>query len=190
MANCQVFEPGGGVQGKEVTLFVGTGDAGTPVFRITGPSRTNLTYTFHEGTGMYDATFVPFYPGNYELSISLGGEPIQGSPFVIVVAKQDGYVPPAGDASRVVAGGLGLQECFVDEPAYFSLDTSEAGVGVLEMEMEGPAEALLSHAEEANEPGKFSNEYIVQDAGDYTLRVHWSGQEIPGSPFSVTARTA
>ena len=192
MAGCQVYEPGCGVQGKEVTLFVAmdNGNESAPVFRIAGPSRTNLTYTYHEGTSMYDASFVPYFAGKYELAITINEQPVQGSPFIINVKEQEGFSPPEGDASKVKASGDGLRQCVVDQPAFFTLHTSEAGFGKLHMEMEGPSEALMSHEEEANEAGTFRNEYVVQEAGQYSLRVLWSGEEIPESPFSITATSA
>lgn len=186
--SCRVYGPGlkGGVQGKEVSVFVETGDVGGGrlTYHVTGPARTELTNRVQEGTGVYEAIFVPHHHGDYQLEVRFNDEHVPGSPFCIPVREDARYVPPKGDASKVVTSGDGLRACQVDVPACFSVDTSQAGLGRLSMEMTGPSQPTISYADHGA-PGTF--QYVVSTFGDYQLSIRWGGAHITGSPFQISA---
>ena len=186
--SCKVYGPGlqGGVQGKEISVSVDTSSAGGGrlTYHVTGPARTELTNRVREGTGVYEAAFVPHHSGEYSLEVRFNDEHVPGSPFSIPVREDISYEPPKGDASKVVTSGDGVRSCQVEKAAYFSVDTSQAGLGRLSMEMTGPSQPVISYAEPGS-PGTF--QYVVRNYGDYQLTIRWGGQDVPGSPFHISA---
>ena len=176
----------GGIQGEDVCVLVDTTEAGGGklTYHVTGPSRTELSNRMRdECPGVYQASFVPHHAGEYSLDVRFNDEPVPGSPFSITVRADPHYEPPKGDAKKVVCTGDGLSRCRITQPAYFSVDSSRAGLGRLSMEMSGPSQPTITYAEEGS-PGTF--QYIVSALGDYELHIRWGAKDVPCSPFQIS----
>lgn len=187
--SCKVSGPAltaGGIQGQDVCVLVDTTEAGGGklTYHVTGPSRTELSNRMRdECPGVYQASFVPHHAGEYSLDVRFNDEPVLGSPFAIRIRADPGYEPPKGDAKKVVCTGDGLSTCRLNQPAYFSVDSSQAGLGRLSMEMSGPSQPTITYAEE-DAPGTF--QYTVSAPGEYELHVRWGSRDVPCSPFQIS----
>ena len=122
----------------------------------------------------YHIEFNPSEGLNYTLTIKYDDINIPGSPFKLAL----------GDASKCRMEGEGIIEAWLHEENRFRVDTKEAGVGQLNVLVEGDDENV--------EPDLFMpTEGIVEVAyqptrcGLYSISVRWGKQDIPGSPFEV-----
>ena len=114
------------------------------------------------------------------LTIKYGGEHIPGSPFSIRVAG-------APDASKVRVYGPGIEHGVL--PLYqsrFICDTRGAGAGQLTVRIRGPKGAFrVEMQRESQKDRTILCKYDPTEPGDYRIEVKWSGEHVPGSPFSV-----
>lgn len=122
--------------------------------------------------------FVPTEMGVHSVSVNYRGVHVPGSPFQFTVGPLG-----EGGASRVRAGGPGLEGALAGEPADFSVWTREAGAGGLSIAMEGPSRAELSFSD--SKDGSCDVSYVAQEPGHYEISVKFNEQHIPDSPFLV-----
>jgi filamin len=91
------------------------------------------------------------------------------------------------DASKVKVYGKGVEPEGIstdDATAEFTVDVKDAGVGKLNVTLEGPEgqeEMFITDKKD----GTFACSYVPGVHGIYTLTVKWNGQQAPGSPFKV-----
>lgn len=107
--------------------------------------------------GSCTVEYIPFEPGDYEVSVKFADQHIPGSPFQIPVvnesdaskvnAHEDEHenkagsppkpkVPPTVEPNKVVLSGLGVSPvCTASFPVDFVVDTSKAGYGDLEVQV-------------------------------------------------------
>ncbi|XP_074872777.1 filamin-A isoform X5 [Carettochelys insculpta] len=204
----------GGTTGSPAEFVVNTSSAGPGSLAVTidGPSKVQLEcQEIPEG---YKVTYTPMAPGSYLISLKYGGpQHIAGSPFKAKVTgsrlvsshslhetssvcvdaggRAEGAVlqgtapPPASDASKVVAKGLGLSKGFLGQKNSFTVDCSKAGNNMLLVGVHGPRtpceEVVVKHLGNR----LYSVSYLLKEKGDYVLVVKWGEQHIPGSPFHV-----
>ncbi|XP_075880927.1 filamin B a isoform X2 [Nelusetta ayraudi] len=122
--------------------------------------------------------FVPTEMGLHHVSVKYRGLDVPGSPFPFTVGPLG-----EGGASKVKAGGPGLEGAQAGEPADFSIWTREAGAGGLSIAMEGPSRAEISFDDRKD--GSCGVSYIAQEPGDYEISVKFNEQHIPDSPYLV-----
>ena len=69
----------------------------------------------------------------------------------------------------------------------FWIDTSRAGPGLLSISVRGPEHPFKVHSsgDPAN-PWTIMSQFCPTHTGDYIINMMWSGEHIPGSPFSLT----
>lgn len=105
---------------------------------------------------------------------------IKGSPFTIRVAG-----PP--DPSKVRVYGPGIEHGVL--PLYqsrFVCDTRGAGPGRLTVRIRGPKGAFkVDMLRENPKDPKIICKYDPCEPGDYRIEIKWSGEHVPGSPFTV-----
>ncbi|XP_053303290.1 filamin-B [Pleuronectes platessa] len=130
------------------------------------------------GNDTYCVRFVPTEMGVHSVSVRYRGVHVPGSPFQFTVGPLG-----EGGASKVRAGGPGLEGAQAGEPAEFSIWTREAGAGGLSIAMEGPSRAEISFDDRKD--GSCGVSYIAQEPGDYEISVKFNEQHIPDSPFLV-----
>ncbi|ESN97587.1 hypothetical protein HELRODRAFT_178024 [Helobdella robusta] len=181
--------------------------AGTLIVQVDGPSKVALVCAeVDEG---YDFTYTPLAPGVYMIMIKYSNVTIAGAPFKTVVTgagkpseiietsllavetteKKPGVARAKhfqGDATRVVAKGLGLQKGFTGRSATFTLDVKGAGQALLNLGMIGPSGNPVSELTYKKvKPTSYNVSFIAAEKGDHTLTIHWGADDIPGSPFTI-----
>uniref|UniRef100_A0A665V265 Filamin B n=1 Tax=Echeneis naucrates TaxID=173247 RepID=A0A665V265_ECHNA len=146
---------------------------------VTSPSgATQPAELVAVGNDTYCVRFVPTEMGVHSVSVRYRGVHVPGSPFQFTVGPLG-----EGGASKVRAGGPGLEGAQAGEPAEFSIWTREAGAGGLSIAVEGPSRAEISFDDRKD--GSCGVSYIAQEPGDYEVSVKFNDQHIPDSPFLV-----
>ncbi|NWI42926.1 FLNC protein, partial [Picathartes gymnocephalus] len=159
------------------TRGAGTGGLG---LAIEGPSEAKMSCKDNKD-GSCAVEYVPFTPGDYDVNITFGGHPIPGSPFRVRVRD-------AVDASKVTCSGPGLGPSVRARlPQSFTVDVSAAGRAALEVTLLGPTGLPEPVEIRDNGDGTHKVTYTPATDGPYTVSVKYGGQEVPRSPFKVTA---
>lgn len=130
--------------------------------------------------GLYDIQLDPIRPGKYRVSAKWSGQHIPESPFIMRVF-------PGADASKCKAYGPGLQDGHVGQPSVFTIETQNAGSGVLKVRLNGVKNAFkveVKPTSPQNVRTLLAN-YNPTKPGDYLITIKWSERDIPGSPFKV-----
>ncbi|XP_056248241.1 filamin-B isoform X2 [Seriola aureovittata] len=130
------------------------------------------------GNDTYCVRFVPTEMGVHSVSVRYRVMHVPGSPFQFTVGPLG-----EGGATKVRAGGPGLEGAQAGEPAEFSIWTREAGAGGLSIAVEGPSRAEISFDDRKD--GSCGVSYIAQEPGDYEVSVKFNDKHIPDSPFLV-----
>ncbi|XP_062347484.1 filamin-C [Cinclus cinclus] len=159
------------------TRGAGTGGLG---LAIEGPSEAKMSCKDNKD-GSCAVEYVPFMPGDYDVNITFGGRPIPGSPFRVRVRD-------AVDASKVTCSGPGLGPSVRARlPQSFTVDVSAAGRAALEVTLLGPTGLPEPVEIRDNGDGTHKVTYTPATDGPYTVSVKYGEQEVPRSPFKVTA---
>nr|WAW84873.1 filamin-like 3 [Halisarca dujardinii] len=119
-------------QWMEFTLDMSKAGSGNLALSIEGPSEAEVKVD-DKGSGIAVVQFYPEEPGEYKVNVAFADEPIPCSPFTPVFE-------PCTDASKVTASGPGIQPrgVRVGDPGSFTVDTSLAGPGALDVAVDGP----------------------------------------------------
>ncbi|KFO62255.1 Filamin-A, partial [Corvus brachyrhynchos] len=172
----------GGLVGTANHFTVETRGAGTGGLglAIEGPSEAKMSCKDNKD-GSCAVEYVPFTPGDYDVNITFGGHPIPGSPFRVRVRD-------AVDPSKVTCSGPGLGPSVRARlPQSFTVDVSAAGRAALEVTLLGPTGLPEPVEVRDNGDGTHKVTYTPATDGPYTVSVKYGGQEVPRSPFKVTA---
>lgn len=89
---------------------------------------------------------------------------------------------PVGNHLKCSATGPGLKTGLVGKPCLFSVDVKEAGQGKLALALTGPSKTDLTRSDSSS---GYEYQFVPKAAGDYTLRIAFSDNDIPGSPFRI-----
>ena len=125
----------------------------------------------------YAANFVPIVPGTYNLLFKYDDTSVPHSPAEVKVV----------DPSKVRVQGECFEGAFVrvDAPVNFSVDSTDAGEGELEVSLEGPAKAAI--VPEEQEDGTVNFGFTPTLPGDYSVGFLYAGKPVPDSRFTVKA---
>ena len=182
----KAYGPGledGNKSGEQTHFTVDTRQAGEGELNIgiRGPVSTPVQLK-DQANGMVRCLYMPTEPGDYQVEIQYGGTHIPNSPY-------DVYVRPSTDPSKVKVYGPGVEPGLkTDMWAEFFVDYKEAGDGEPAVEVHGPGGGEKLDEEQV-EPGLKKYRYFIDpdEAGEYTIKVDFSDQPVPGSPFKVMA---
>lgn len=144
---------------------------------VVSPSgSSNETFIQQLNNNRYAVRFVPHSNGRHEIHVKSNGRSIKGSPFQLIVGKQE------PNPSLVSASGEGLNKGCTGQPAKFEVKTSLAGPGVLAVQIDGPSKVEMSCEE--TEDG-FALSYVPHAPGIYQINLMYGREEkqIPNSPF-------
>ncbi|XP_035708450.1 filamin-A isoform X3 [Folsomia candida] len=134
------------------------------------------------GDGTYDVTYKP---------------PKEGTPIVATVKWNGKDIPntpvhmnvrPKVEPGKVKVFGKGVSSTGIPAsiPVDFTVDTTEAGFGDLEVQVLGPDNYPRKvKITDNNGDGTFKASYTPDDCGRYKVNVKYGGKEIPHSPFPV-----
>ncbi|XP_076078656.1 filamin-A-like isoform X12 [Mytilus galloprovincialis] len=124
--------------------------------------------------GTVTICYQPTETGLHELHVNYNNSEIEGSPFKFHV--------DAVNSGHVTAYGPGLTHGIVNEPAYFTIVTKDAGAGGLSLSIEGPSKTEIKCQD--NGDGTCTVSYVPTAPGEYQITVKFAGQNISGSPFT------
>ncbi|XP_065188032.1 filamin-C-like [Sycon ciliatum] len=133
--------------------------------------------------GTYAVTYMAPTDGQYSVSIFLNGEDVPGSPFSVIA-----YLPPKAD--RCMARGHCLEpdgKMMVGKSAEFTVNTTDAGHGKMSLKATDPGGKSIRTFLSDDGEGIYTVRIDPKESGAYRVEVRWSGEHIPGSPFSLTA---
>jgi len=134
-----------------------------------------------QGEGLFSLIFTPKKAGTYFVTITYSEVEIPGSPFAVVVTA------PL-DASKVRVTGPGVQSGILATfKSFMMIETSGAGPGQLTVRMRGRAGTFrVELSRDPQNDRVILCKYNPTEVGTYTAEIKWSGQHVPGSPFSIT----
>uniref|UniRef100_A0A8B9LN10 Filamin C, gamma a (actin binding protein 280) n=1 Tax=Astyanax mexicanus TaxID=7994 RepID=A0A8B9LN10_ASTMX len=183
----RAYGPGleGGIVNKPNCFTVETRGAGAGGLGLTieGASEAKMSCKDNKD-GSCSVEYVPFIPGNYDINITYGGQPIPGSPFHVLVRD-------VVDASKVKCSGPGLGSGVrAHVPQTFTVDCSKAGLASLDVKLYGPGGATEPVAVLNNGDGTHTVNYTPSEEGPYTVAVKYADKDVPRSPFKVHSSPA
>ena len=208
----KAFGPGleGGISGDWTEFTIDTSQAGEGGLglQIEGPCEAQVEVTDNKD-GTAAVKYNPVEPGPYNINITFSGQPIPGSVFCPV------FDPPT-DAGKVKAYGPGLERdgVKVGDPGDFTIDTREAGVGAVDVGIDGPywrgrsptpvspgvspgpgitrsgslkrpKSAVAKPQISSNNDNTCSVQYNPRKVGRYNITVFFAEDAIPSSPYEV-----
>ena len=131
-----------------------------------------------EGRG-YTCTIRPGETGKYLVHIYWNKALLRGCPFKLKVVQ-------ARNPKKVIARGPGLQDGVVGQQGNFTIETTDASVGTLSVNVEGPKGGFKVELNRHPEHKRvLLAQYNPSNAGVYVISITWSGDHIAGSPFTI-----
>ena len=126
-------------------------------------------------------TFNPKSEDTYTLNISVNGDPVPQSPFIVH------YSDPPPDPSRVNIIGLEdiLSVLDVNKEVSLVINAMKGGSGTLRAEVKGPKQAKVDVQARDGEPGTYTVSFIPTAPGLYILSLFYNGEHIPNSPLKI-----
>ncbi|XP_017160660.1 filamin-C-like [Poecilia reticulata] len=181
----RAFGPGleGGITNRPNCFTVETRGAGTGGLGLTieGASEAKISCKDNKD-GSCSVEYVPFTPGDYDVNINYGGQPIPGSPFRVPVKD------PV-DPTKVKCSGPGLGAGVrAHVPQTFTVDCTQAGQAPLDVKLYGPTGTVEPVGVKNNGDGTHTVHYTPAQDGPYTVAVKYADQEVPHSPFKVMSQ--
>uniref|UniRef100_F6WN97 Calponin-homology (CH) domain-containing protein n=1 Tax=Ciona intestinalis TaxID=7719 RepID=F6WN97_CIOIN len=175
-----------------VEFTIDATDAGDGVLavQITDPEgRPKRASVRDNGDGTYSVSYIPDTVGRYTISVKYGGDEIPYSPYRIRAV-------PSGDANKCLVSALTKQfsigdglgpNIYIGEEAVITVDPNGAGPGNVTCAVTTPDGEKLDADVVQNKDGTFDIFYTPKEVGPYTINIHFGGEEVPNSPYRVTA---
>ena len=141
----------------------------------------------NDAAGLFKVTYVPQEVGIFDIRVLWNGKDIGGSPF------HPKIVNPA--KVRVIGGWESLVDSKnklllnVAEEKKMTFDTSEAGPGLLAVEVTGPSGAVETRLETPM-PHRTRASFLPSELGDYLLKFTWNRIDLPNYPLYAIATVA
>lgn len=148
---------------------------------IEGPSETKMSCIDNKD-GSCSVEYVPAEAGEYDISIKFAETPIPGSPFTVLIED------PV-DPYKVKVYGPGIEHGEVREgnPTKFFVDVSEAGAGMVSVELSDKGKPVTDFKVEEKADGVYAVKYVPPKEGSVlTAHVKFADREVPCSPFVMT----
>ena len=129
--------------------------------------------------GLYVGTLTPTTEGLHRIDCKWNGTSIPRSPFNVNVL-------PSFEPRKVKVDGPGVRPGVRASLATgFIVDTKEAGVAPLDVNIRDPEGNLVTPTIQNNQDGTYNVNYMPEDIGRYTINVLYGGQHVNNSPFNV-----
>ncbi|KAI6660585.1 filamin-A-like [Oopsacas minuta] len=125
-----------------------------------------------------EVDYTPSYPGNYNIEVLFDNQQVPNSPFTVQVNPIK-----EADASKVRVTGEGIAKGKVGDPLEFSIDTRAAGIGSLDMSLEGPSKCEAKYNDNGN--GTCKVVYTPLLPGEYKIALKFNDTQVTNSPFNV-----
>ena len=156
------------------TRGAGTGSLG---LAIEGPSDAKIRCDDNKD-GTCSVEYFPETPGEYEVIITYGGEPVPGSAFVVQVTDK---VDPSKVNLSGAGVGAGVRAAIETQ---FEIDCSRAGVATLETTVRGPSGHVRVEVMETRSQ-VYTAKYMAHEIGHHEVSVKYAGQHVPESPAKI-----
>lgn len=160
-------------------------------FQFEGPSAPGpLTCTSNITDGSVDVSYTPLLRGTYSLSVLFDGKNIPGSPFKIPVDGESIKAHTLAirtDVNFEASAGKGIIKVGSMNKVRINVNDKSIGGG-LAVAMAGPKDAKvnLKMVEDPENP-KYLVTFSPTMKGTYVMYVKISGENVPGSPFTLKA---
>ncbi|XP_061796901.2 filamin-B isoform X1 [Nerophis lumbriciformis] len=129
----------------------------------------------------YQVSYIPDRAGRYTIVIKYGGDDIMTSPYKVQATA-------TGDASKCIATGPGVgPRVAIGEELALLVNAKGAGKGKVNCVVVRPDGSEVDAEVLENEDGTFDIFCTALEPGNYVIFVRFGGENIPGSPFKVTA---
>ncbi len=136
-----------------------------------------------DDSGNFLCRLQPTVPGKFDVNVRWNGVQVTGSPFRVRV-----ITPPIPE--RVKAHGPGLKDGIIGQEGNFTVETADAGTGLLAVRVHGPKGAFkINTSRDRSRPRSILVSYNPTHVGSYVIEITWAGTDIPGSPFKVVIST-
>ncbi|KAI1892165.1 hypothetical protein AGOR_G00130460 [Albula goreensis] len=178
------LEPGGVPASLPITFTVDTTDAGEALLgvQITDPQdKPKKADILDNQDGTYLISYMLDTPGFYNIAVKYGGDDTPNSPFRVCAI-------PTGDATKCKVTGIGVGSTIpLGERAVITVDARAAGPGQVTCCIRTPDGTEVDVDVVDNGDGTFDISYTAQQPGNYVVCLRFGGENIPNSPFYVTA---
>ena len=170
--------------GKPIEFTVDTSKGGMGKLKVkaVGPDNTSarVFVAKTDRPGKYDINVDALTHGKHRVSVKWSGQHIPSSPFLIKVF-------PGADARKCLAYGPGLEDGHVGKKSSFTIETKNAGAGLLKVRLHGIKGAFkieIAPVDQKNRRTLLAN-YNPTQPGEYLITIKWCDINVPGSPFRV-----
>ena len=170
-----------------------TSEAAPIDLTLTGPAELSAI-AHRDAAAEFVVQYTPTVSGVYQSHASIGGKPIRGSPFELVVS-------PATTMPRLCkAVGVGLERATAGERQLIQLQSFDAygnrrtsGADRVEMTFRSIASGAAVTVEKSvadNGDGSYHLSYVLLQSGAYSVSILVDGEHIYGSPFYISVGAA
>lgn len=169
----------------KVHLVSGSMEKGEEKFRIAakgslkGDELLGIISPVDDEQRIYSCTLPLQNPGRYMVSIKWNRLNIKGSPFMVKALTL-----PTPENVRV--SGPGVEDGIADAEKEFTIETKDAGSGLLAIKVNGPSRKLkVKTVQDPQNKRTIHAHYHPTTPGLYTVEVLWAETHVPGSPFRI-----
>ncbi|GFR83448.1 filamin-A [Elysia marginata] len=142
--------------------------------KVIAPSGNTLPARLtHHSNNTSQISFTPLEVGGHRVYVTVGDDPISGSPFTCNV-----YDPSACRITEVDKTAKREREI------GFTIDSSAAGAGTLEVEVTHRGQPVRTECYKLSE-GRHSYTFRPREVGRYEVRASFNGDTIPGTPLII-----
>ncbi|XP_062316592.1 filamin-B [Osmerus eperlanus] len=192
-AQVQAYGPGlektGCVINKPAEFTVNAKDAGKGPLKIIAQNAEGAPVDVklkNKGDNVYACSYTPTSALKHTVVVTWGGVSVPNSPFRVNVGK-------GSHPQKVKVFGPGVERTGLkaSEPTHFTVDCTEAGEGDVSVGIKCDANIISDKEEDVdfdiipNANDTITVKYIPPGAGRLTIKVLFTDQEIPVSPFRV-----
>ena len=154
---------------------------------VDGPQPLGSVPVKDNGDGTHSSGYKVDKPGRYNVAVSVRDEPVNGSPFSVLIEN--------GNAGKSWADGPGLEGGKTDHDQKFTIHSVDAdgnpaksGGDPFVVKISGAADVEAKVADNGN--GTYDVTYNPEEPGDYQVAVTLHDQPIKDAPFSVSIKTS
>ncbi|XP_051528401.1 filamin-B [Myxocyprinus asiaticus] len=183
------LEKTGCIINKPAEFTVEAKDAGNGPLKIIAQDADGVPIDVkvkNKGDNVYSCSYTPTSAVKHTLAVTWGGVSVPHSPFRVNVGK--GSHP---HKVKVFGPGVERSGLKAHEPTHFTVDCTEAGEGDISVGIKCDANVISDKEEDVdfdiitNANDTITVKYIPPGAGRLTIKVLFTDQEIPVSPFRV-----
>ncbi len=170
--------------GKPIGFMVDAKDGGNGKLSVkaVGPANSNARVftAMSDKDREYEIAIDPKRHGKHRVSVKWSDKHVPNSPFILKVF-------PGADASKCIAKGPGLEDGVMGKKTSFTIDTKNAGAGLLKVRLHGLKGAFKIHIKPESEKNRrvLLANYDPKFPGEYLIKIMWCDVHVPGSPFRV-----